>query len=116
MVDLIDQAEWLGFPSVALGELWMGFLQGGRIAKNQRELEDFLNHPLVEELRVDRDVARIYGEICVDLRKAGTPIPVNDIWIAAAAARVGVPVLTYDDHFLSIRRVDSVYLQPPNGS
>ena len=113
MVDLIDRAEWLGFPSVALGELWMGFLLGGRLAKNQSELEEFLDHPLVEELRVDREVARIYGEICVDLQKAGTPIPINDIWIAAAAARAGVPVLTYDDHFQYMRRVESIILQPP---
>jgi tRNA(fMet)-specific endonuclease VapC len=113
VVDLIDRAEWLGFPSVAIGELWMGFFLGGLMTKNQRELELFLGHPLVEELQVDREVARIYGEICVDLRKAGTPIPINDIWIAATAAHAEVPVITYDGHFRSIRRVDSLVLEPP---
>jgi tRNA(fMet)-specific endonuclease VapC len=41
----------------------------------------------------------------VALRHAGTPLPTNDIWIAAIAAREGVPVLTYDQHFASIARI-----------
>jgi tRNA(fMet)-specific endonuclease VapC len=114
VVDLIDCAEWVGIPSIVLGELWSGFLQGGLLTKNQRELETFLAHPVVEEILVNREVAPLYGEISVDLRRAGTPIPINDIWIAAAAARMGVPVITYDDHFGFVRRIDSIILQPPS--
>jgi tRNA(fMet)-specific endonuclease VapC len=115
VVDLIDRAEWIGIPSIVLGELWGGFLQGSLTDRNRQELERFLTHPSVEEIVVDRAVAPLYGEISVDLRKAGTPIPVNDIWIAAAAAKTGAPVLTYDDHFGFVRRIDSIILRAPHG-
>jgi len=108
IVDLIDRADWLGIPAVVLGELWIGFLQGNRLPANQAELEEFLTHPAVEELTVDREVSQIYAEIVVSLRKAGTPVPSNDIWIAANAARAGATVLTYDSHFRHIHRVGSI--------
>ncbi|MEO6196020.1 MAG: type II toxin-antitoxin system VapC family toxin [Thermoanaerobaculia bacterium] len=114
VVDLIDRAEWLGVPSIVLGELWIGFLLGDRLEKNQTELNAFLTHPPVEELIPDHEVARIYAEMIVSLRKAGTPIPSNDVWIAATAKRMGVPVLTYDDHFLDIQQVSTVLMPTPS--
>ena len=108
VVDLIDGADWLGMPSVVLGELWTGFLLGRDAARNEGELAEFLAHPFVEVLPVDEDVAHIYGEIVVALRKAGTPLPTNDIWVAALAARAGATVVTFDTHFESIGRVGSL--------
>jgi tRNA(fMet)-specific endonuclease VapC len=93
-----------------LGELWAGFLQGHRVKTNETELREFLAHPVVELLAVDHDVARIYGEMLADLRKAGTPIPTNDIWVAAVAARAGATIVTYDSHFRAIARVGSLIL------
>ena len=110
VVDILDSAEWIGVSTVVLGELWTGFLQGRSVKKNEGELREFLANPVVEVLKVDQDVARAYAEIVVDLRKAGSPIPTNDIWIAAAAARAGAAVLTYDSHFRSVSRVGSLIL------
>ncbi len=111
VVDLIDSAEWLGMPSVVLGELRTGFLLGNRLEQNERELREFLANPVVEQLVVDHDVARIYAELVVDLRKAGTPLPTNDIWIAAIAAQAGATMLTYDAHFGAIDRVGLLLLK-----
>jgi tRNA(fMet)-specific endonuclease VapC len=83
---------------------------GGHAAKNEDDLQRFLHHPLVEILDVDDDAARIYAEIMVALRKAGTPLPTNDIWIAAIAARKSAAVLTYDEHFRLIPRTGSTIL------
>jgi tRNA(fMet)-specific endonuclease VapC len=99
-------------PAVTIGELWAGFLLGSQLDRNAAELQAFLAHPSVEEIPVDRQVARAYGEIVVELRQAGTPLPTNDVWIAASAARVGATVLTFDGHFKSIRRVGSIILAP----
>jgi hypothetical protein len=110
IVDLIDTAEWIGVPSVVLGELWAGFLLGRRARENENELHEFLANPAVEEVSVDARVARLYAEIVVSLREIGTPLPVNDIWIAACAAAAGASVLTYDDHFRHIRRIGSIVL------
>ena len=112
-VQLIDRADWVGLPVVVIGELWLGFLLGSRLRRNQTELAAFVDHPAVETLPVDEEVARIYAEIVVDLRTAGTPLPTNDIWVAATAARAGATVLTYDAHFTAIKRVASLVLVAP---
>lgn len=101
-------------PAVVLGELHQGFRGSKHRRRNEVELEEFLRHPVVEELRIDHDVARIYAEIVHDLRAKGTPIPTNDVWIAAAAARVGATVIAYDAHFASVDRIGVVVLAPPD--
>jgi tRNA(fMet)-specific endonuclease VapC len=109
-VKTIGAARWIGVPSIVLGELRTGFLLGGQTSKNEDELRRFLRHPMVEILDVDDDAARIYAEIMIALRKAGTPLPTNDIWVAAVASRDGATVLTYDEHFRLIHRVGSTIL------
>ncbi len=110
VTDLIESAEWLGLPAAALGELWLGFLGGRKLEANERELAEFLAHPVVHSLPLDEEVARLFGEIALDLRRQGSPLPTNDVWIAAAAARHGATVLTFDPHFEAIGRVGSLVL------
>jgi predicted nucleic acid-binding protein len=111
VVDLIDAALWIGVPVIVLGELEVGFRGGRRAAANRAELEEFLASPVTEVLPVADDTASLYADIVLELRKAGTPVPANDIWIAAIAARHGVPVVTYDEHFRAISRVGATVLQ-----
>lgn len=110
IVEILDRADWIGVPVIALGEIRTGFLLGGRQAANEAELLEFLAHPVVEVLNVDHDASRHFAEIVVDLRRAGTPLPTNDIWIAASAIRAGAVVVTYDRHFEEIVRVGSLVL------
>jgi tRNA(fMet)-specific endonuclease VapC len=110
IVEILDRAEWVGVPTVTLGELRTGFLLGGRRDRNEADLRDFLVNPIVEVLPVDEEVSRHYAEIVVDLQRVGTPLPTNDIWIAASAARVGALILTYDGHFEKIVRVGALVL------
>lgn len=111
VVELLDSAEWVGVPAIVLGELRAGFLLGARARRNETELQEFLENPAVEILPVDGEVGRHYAEIVVELRRAGTPLPTNDIWIAASAARAGAVVLTYDEHFRRIGRAGAVVLR-----
>jgi len=112
VVELVDRASWVGLPAIVLGELRTGFLLGRRAHDNERELERFLAHPLVDVVPVDEEVSRHFAEIVVQLRSAGTPVPTNDVWIAATAARVGCLLLTYDRHFEAVPRVGSLILKP----
>ncbi len=112
VVELLDSAAWLGVPAIVLGELRVGFALGSRARDNERELVTFLHNPVVEVLEVDDATSRIYAEIVVALRQAGTPLPTNDIWIAALAARSGATVVTYDAHFEAIGRVGAAILEP----
>lgn len=72
----------------------------------------FLSEPAVSEITVDREVAAHYADIYAELRTAGTPIPTNDMWVAACAAAAGVPVVSYDTHFSRIRRIACWLLKP----
>lgn len=98
-------------PSIVIGELWVGFLLGQRPDRNQEDLAEFLRQPVVEELPVDGEIGQIYAEMVVALRKSGTPVPSNDIWVAATSARAGATVLTYDSHFAAIKRASALVLQ-----
>jgi tRNA(fMet)-specific endonuclease VapC len=107
---LIDEAEWVGVPAIVLGELYAGFQLGAKRERNEATLSEFLANPVVDVLSVDDDVSRQYADIVVDLRRTGTPIPTNDIWIAASAARSGAIVLSDDAHFTVIDRVGSIMI------
>jgi len=107
---LLDRAELVGVPTVALGELRTGFLLGSRRWRNETDLDAFLDNPVVQVLPVDSETSHQYAEIVAELRRTRTPIPTNDIWIAAVAARNGATVLTCDDHFKRIGRVGSVVI------
>jgi tRNA(fMet)-specific endonuclease VapC len=113
VVDLIDRAEWIGVPVIVLGELTAGFRSGSRQAQNEAELREFLGNGSVDVLEVTADVAGIYADIVLALKKTGTPLPANDLWIAAVAVRHGAPVLTYDAHFHKIPRTGATVLDAP---
>jgi len=112
MTALVDRADWIGVPSIVVGELLAGFLGGRQRARNEAELDEFLADPTVEELPVDREIAYVYAEIMTALREAGTPLPSNDVWIAATSARAGAPLLTFDEHFGAIARIGTILLRP----
>ncbi|GMV15617.1 MAG: hypothetical protein AMXMBFR56_38410 [Polyangiaceae bacterium] len=109
-VEVIDSAEWVGVPAVVLGELRTGFALGRKAQQNESELLAFLRNPVVEVLDVDDSASRVYADIVTALRKAGRPLPTNDIWIAAVAAREGAAVVTFEAHFRSIQRIGSMVL------
>ena len=102
VMELIAQAEVVLLPTIVLGELEAGFELGGRSRENRVVLGEFLAEPWVGVQAVTQDVARRYGRIFADLRRAGTPIPLNDVWIAAITQQCSGHLLTYDGHFRSI--------------
>jgi tRNA(fMet)-specific endonuclease VapC len=102
VVDRLQRLDEVGFSVVSLGELLVGFRAGSREAKNRQELGLFLDSPRVCLLTVDEETADFYAVIVLALKRAGTPIPTNDIWIAALAQRHGLPVYTRDAHFQAI--------------
>ncbi|WP_419165904.1 PIN domain-containing protein [Candidatus Palauibacter sp.] len=114
---ILDAAAWVGVPAIVLGELRAGFRLGAGGAEEEARLSDFLASPTVEVVPVDDDVAACYADIVVDLRRAGTPIPVNDVWIAACAAHTGSTVLTADAHFERVGRIGVLAVgRQPGGS
>lgn len=110
----VSRAEWIGVPAIVIGELVHGFRGGTRREENEALLAEFLAESRVEVQVIDEEAGRIYAEIVEDLKRARTPIPTNDAWIAASAARDGASVLTYDPHFGQIARVGKRLLNRPS--
>ncbi|CAN5588074.1 type II toxin-antitoxin system VapC family toxin [soil metagenome] len=98
-LDRLQLLDEIAFTVISLGELLVGFRRGNQESKNRAELGRFLDAPRVQLLGIDEETADFYAVIVVALRRAGTPIPTNDIWIAALAQRHGLPVYTKDAHF-----------------
>ncbi|MBI3401117.1 MAG: PIN domain-containing protein [Acidobacteria bacterium] len=74
-------------------------------------LDDFIAEPFVDVLDATPSVARHYGRVFSTLKRAGTPLPTNDIWIAAATIDCGGTLLTFDRDFERISGMDRMVLQ-----
>jgi predicted nucleic acid-binding protein len=112
VVSFIRQAEELHVTPVVIGELYSGFLGGTRERQNKEELDRFLASPRARLTDIDRETSERYAEILHFLRAQGTPVPTNDLWIAASAMQYGLKVLTFDGHFRAIVQVASEILKP----
>ena len=102
LTQLLESADDVLVPVTVLGELHAGFEMGTRREANRRRLTEFLVLPGVETTAVTADIAERYGILVSQLTRQGTPIPTNDIWIAATALEAGARLVAYDSHFESI--------------
>jgi tRNA(fMet)-specific endonuclease VapC len=85
-----------------IGELHAGF-QGGTKKKEKKDiLRRFLTKPTVKILNATFETAEVFGTLKSQLKQAGTPLPINDIWIAAHGIETGSVIITYDQHFHKI--------------
>lgn len=87
------------FSVISVGELLAGFKGGNKEPENRTQLNQFLDSPRVELLMIDMDTADFYADCLERLKRQGTPIPTNDIWIAALALQHGLKIYTRDQHF-----------------
>ena len=102
VISVLRQAAIIGISAISIGELLSGFKGGNREKENQSELKEFLDSSRVRLYAIDEDTAEFYAEILNQLRRAGTPIPTNDIWISAAALQHGLRLFSMDRHFDNI--------------
>lgn len=93
-------------PSIVLGELYYGARKSGRTAQNLTRIDHFATS--VSVVGCDAVAAQYYGRIKDRLRSKGSPIPENDIWIAAVAQQFGLPLASRDEHF---NQVDDLILE-----
>jgi len=82
---------------IVYGELIYGIENSSQKEKHLNELNNFLKSCLI--IPITKNTAKTYGKIKTALKKQGTPIPENDIWIAAQAIEQGAVLLSNDKHF-----------------
>jgi tRNA(fMet)-specific endonuclease VapC len=93
-------AEAVYIPVIALGELYYGARKSARAAENIERVAAFATAAAV--LHCDATTAAIYGELKAQLRAQGTPIPENDLWIAALAQQHALTLVSRDAHFAAV--------------
>ncbi len=101
----LQGADEICLNPVILGELIAGFMRGKRRRKNEGELKTFLTSARTTVVDVNEETSDRYAVILNSLWKAGTPIPINDIWIAASAMQHGLHLLTTDAHYQKVTQV-----------
>jgi predicted nucleic acid-binding protein len=103
---LMRSATEVVVPVMVLGE----FDYGIRQSRHYPRYADWLDASLdsVEIALIDREVAHAYGAVRLELKQAGTPIPINDAWIAAIARHRRLPVVSRDGHFDAVSGIQRV--------
>ncbi|MBZ5576397.1 MAG: type II toxin-antitoxin system VapC family toxin [Acidobacteriia bacterium] len=86
-------------PLMVLGEIKAGFHGGTEPHRNEALLRKLLAKPTVAILLPGRETAQQYARLFVQLKRAGTPVPDNDLWIAALALEHDLVLITRDRHF-----------------
>lgn len=101
-------AKWLGtcdevwIPLFVLGEIKAGFQGGSQQRRNEILFRELLTKETVSVLLPGRETAEQYARLFVQLKRAGTPVPDNDLWIAALALEHDLVLVTRDRHFRHI--------------
>jgi tRNA(fMet)-specific endonuclease VapC len=96
---LLEEAEAVFLPFVVVAELRAGFALGRRTAENERVLRLFLTKDGVRVLFPDDQTTHHYAGVFRQLRLQGTPIPTNDMWIAALVLQHNLVLHDRDGHF-----------------
>lgn len=100
IADKIDSSSQVYLSAIVIGELFYGAQYSIQIEKNIKNINKLKSTYKV--LNIDDETSSIYGKIKAVLRKNGTPIPENDIWIAATAIQHKLDLSTRDKHFEQI--------------
>jgi len=96
----------LALPVTVLGEYRFGLLGSKKHARLTEWLTELLSE--VRVLEITERTTVVYARVRHQLRAAGTPIPENDVWIAAAAIEHSLPLATRDKHFKLVRGLEVV--------
>ena len=107
-IETVEQADEVWLPFIVLGELRAGFAVGTQGPRNEAVLSRFLLKPGVGILYADGQTTHHYASIYRQLRKQGTPIPTNDMWIAALVLQHSLALCARDAHFDALAQIARV--------
>lgn len=102
LAERLETCDEVWLPLMVLAEIKAGFYGGREARRNEAIWQRFLSRPTVGILLPARETSEHYARLFVQLKRAGTPIPDNDLWIAALALEHDLVLITRDRHFQSI--------------
>jgi len=102
LAEWLESCEEVWIPLIVLGEMKAGFYGGSQQRRNEVLLRRLLAKTTVAVLLTTHETAEHYARLFVQLKLAGTPIPHNNLWIAALVLEHGLLLITRDRHFQRI--------------
>jgi predicted nucleic acid-binding protein len=102
LADRLAVSDEVWIPFVVLAEIKAGFYGGTQQHRNEILLRNLLGKPTVSILLPTRETAEQYARLFVQLKRAGTPVPDNDLWIASLVLEHDLTLITRDRHFQKI--------------
>jgi tRNA(fMet)-specific endonuclease VapC len=108
VVETVELADEVWLPFIVLGELRAGFGVGSQGPRNEAVLRRFLLKSGVRVLYPDEQTTHHYAGIYRQLRAQGTPIPTNDMWIAALVLQHSLVLFARDTHFDTLPQLTRV--------
>jgi tRNA(fMet)-specific endonuclease VapC len=87
-----ENAGRMAISAITLSELFHGAEKSAKVAQNLAVVEEFAS--LLEVLPYTAKASQHYGAVRAALEKAGRPIGVNDLHIAAHARSEGLTLVT----------------------
>jgi predicted nucleic acid-binding protein len=96
-VKIVSEEREIAIPVIVAGEFAFGIAQSRHREAYERSLQRMLDRCTVLDIGIE--TARHYAAIRLELKGAGTPIPANDVWIAALSRQYATPVMSRDAHF-----------------
>lgn len=102
LAERLGECDEVWLPLIVLAEIQAGLYGGSQQYRNELLLRNFLIRPTAGVLLPTRETADFYARLFVQLKRAGTPIPDNDLWIAALVLQHDLVLITRDRHFESI--------------
>jgi len=94
---ILRRADQIAIPVIVLAEYRYGISQSRRRMHYERWLAEYL--PKFRVLDVDELTAICYSAVRTELKRAGTLIPSNDVWLAALCRQHSLPLISRDRHF-----------------
>jgi predicted nucleic acid-binding protein len=93
----------LHLPTVVVGEYRYGLAR----SRQARDLAFLLERLILDSivLPIELATASHYAQVRDELRTRGTPIPENDVWIAALARQHALTILSRDEHFDRVQHI-----------
>ena len=108
---VLAESEAVLLSPIVVGELLDGFLGGTKERENRRQLRQFRAKPRTVLVPVTDETAEWFAVLKRQLRRKGTPIPINDVWIAATCMEHGAALLSFDGHFREIDGLRAVVVE-----
>jgi predicted nucleic acid-binding protein len=100
-VRIFSQATSIELPVIVLGEYRFGIAHSRRRKEYQKWFDELI--VATRTLPVDRETSHHYAQIRAELKKAGQPLPSNDLWIAALSRQHRLPLMSRDTHFDTVQ-------------